>query len=133
MQATITNKLQKAYDLACSLIELPNSRKKHFSFLFIRNKPIQIGFNDSYKSHPLGSKFKTRYSSIHSELDLLKKIDFDTDLLRAADFVNVRIIPTTLELATARPCSYCINLLNYYGVKKVTYSTANNHWCEENF
>lgn len=118
-----SNRFLKLEGIARSLIDLPNSRKKHFSFLMIRNKVVAFGINNSFKTDPLANKFGTRFDSIHSELALLKTIGFSKQLLQDCDWFNLRILPTG-GFALAKPCKFCVDLLQYFGVREVWYTTG---------
>lgn len=115
--------IQKILKVANSNLHLPDSRFKHFTFIVERNKIISYGWNQSFKTHPLAAKYKARFYSIHSELDAIKNFPYPVNQLKLYDLINVRILKDG-TLGPAKPCVSCHQLLLYFGVRQVYYSTS---------
>lgn len=110
--------LTKCEKIARKLIHLPKGRCKHFSFLVKKNRIISMGYNQSYKTHPL-AKYH-RFSSIHSEIHCLassRKID--------GFMVNVRI-DLFGQIRNSKPCPACQAVLDKYNIK-CFYSTEDGY------
>ena len=104
------------------MIDLPIGRCKHFSFLIEKNRIISIGYNQSYKTHPLSKKFGHRFSSIHSELHAISSFGKTNGLILA----NVRL-DLNGNLRESKPCQPCQKMLKYFNIQNVFY-TIDNDW-----
>lgn len=115
-------KLQKKiYDISLSLYNMPDTRNKHFSFLVRRNKIISIGWNKAFQTHPIAAKFGHRFNCIHSELDVINNFPYPFRMLPLYTLINVRVKYKSLRIS--HPCLKCINMLKFFGLKDVIYST----------
>lgn len=120
----LTNKvLEKCKVIAVNLAFVPKQRTKHFSFLVRKNTIISVGWNNSYKTHPIAKKFGYRFNSIHSELACL--INANTIDFSQYKLVNFRL-DNELILKNSKPCEICEKLLFHYGISEVFYTTGDN-------
>lgn len=109
------------------MLDLPDTKYKHFSFLTQRNKVVSIGYNLSFHTHPLAKKYGYRFSNIHSELDAIKKFPFSPSLLPKYTMVNIRIMGSS-RLGLSKPCRKCQRLLKDFGITNIWYSTHNGNF-----
>lgn len=107
--------LDRMISMSMILISEITSDSKHVSFIVRKNKIISVGINKSTRTHPLASKFKCRFGTIHSELSAIlkaKKIgDFEDVTL-----VNIRLSAASIKqgipiLRNSKPCPSCQNLI----------------------
>lgn len=118
------NKLEtKLTRVALSLYHIPSHKNIHFSFIVKRNKILSIGWNDK-KTNPLSVKFDYWNDSTHSELSAIKRYDYDLDDLKNCVMYNIRF-SRAKELVMAKPCDSCQQLIKYFRVGGVKYSTEN--------
>ena len=108
--------------LARKLIDLPRSEKKHFTFILRKNKIMSVGWNMSYKTHPLAARYNYKYSAIHSELNAILNFQLPYSTLCKYTILNIRLAKNG-TIANSKPCIPCQNLLNDYGLNSVIYST----------
>ena len=114
------------------LIRLPQSNKKHFSFLIKKKRQIVgVGWNNGYKTEPLARKFGMRYNSIHSELAAIKSLHFAPIFLGDLKLVNIRI-KIDGSLGLSRPCKNCIEMLRYFDIYHVYYTNDEGQFEYEN-
>jgi tRNA(Arg) A34 adenosine deaminase TadA len=114
-------KISYLHDIAVRLNHLPQGRHKHFTFITRRKKIISMGWNQSFKTHPLAAKFGHRFQSIHSELNAIQNFPYRVSELCKYDIINLRLSGNNLTIA--KPCQKCRNMLWYFGVRHVGYST----------
>lgn len=114
--------LQKIIKKSHDLIDLPNARHKHFSFIIYKNQILSIGINNSFKSHPEAKKFGYRFNSIHSEFDAVKRFPHSLDELKRCKLVNIRLNKRK-QLRLAKPCKICQTFLTLLNFKEIWYST----------
>ena len=117
-------KFDKLIKLSRKLIQLPDARNKHFSFLILRNKIISIGYNLSFTSHPIAHKYGYRFDAIHSELKCLLNTPYPPSFFNKFMMVNVRI-KSDGEVGLSKPCSKCQQLLNDFGIKTIYFTNKN--------
>lgn len=119
----ITKRLERRIFKICQeLFEVPNGNK-HFSFICDRNRIVCLGWNNTRKTHPLANKFQCRFNAIHSELDAILNFPYRVSDISSFSLVNVRLMMNR-SVGLSKPCKPCQNLLNFFGVNDVTYSTA---------
>lgn len=117
---------QKLINKSRHLINIPNSRYKHFTFILSKNnKIVSIGINNIKKTHPLAKKYNHRFYSTHSEISALAKFPYPLKTLPLYNIINIRLNKKG-ELRLAKPCNHCQALLQAFGVKQIYYSTSNN-------
>jgi hypothetical protein len=117
----VSNIQKKVVEISRSLVDLPVSRFKHFSFICERNKIVSFGYNRNRVTHPTAKRFGHRFSCIHSELDAIRNFPYPLSYLKRYTFINVRIYRDG-SLGLARPCIHCQHMLFSFGVKQVIYS-----------
>lgn len=113
--------INKCTKLAMASFDLPNSSKKHFSFIIERNKIVSFGWNDGWKSHPLAAKYGHRFSGIHSELAAIRNFPYPPGYIKNFTLLNIRI-RNDKTCGMSRPCLACFNLLAHFGLYNIFYS-----------
>lgn len=103
------------------MLDLPESRFKHFSFILMRNKTLSVGYNLGFTTHPLAKKYGYRFSSIHSELKAIKNFPYSLDVLSKCKMVNIRIMKNK-KLGMAKPCHICSKLLLDFELNEIWYT-----------
>jgi deoxycytidylate deaminase len=88
------------------------------------NKLISVGFNRK-RTHPMS---KTRFANTHAELAAIINARGD---LRGAEIYIYRETRNG-ELAMARPCEHCQQLIRDFGIRTSYYSTEKGY-VEESF
>lgn len=117
---SLTSELVK---ISRQLIHLPDSDKKHFTFIVKRRKIISIGWNKGFKTHPMAAKYKHRFCCHHSELSAILNFKYRPSELKYYDFINVRITKDG-QLANSKPCLSCQSLLKDFGINSILFSTG---------
>lgn len=126
----ISKKLaRKLFETANNLIHLPDARSKHFSFIVERNCILSVGWNKSFKTHPLAKRYGHRFSSIHSELDAIKNFPYAPASLIYYKFVNLRIMGDG-SVGLSKPCVHCQELLAKFGIEQIYYSDHDGNFHE---
>ena len=105
-----------------NLIDLPDSRFKHFSFLCRRNRIISIGWN-SRKSHTKAELHGYFFESMHSELHCILNAKNTIDNLSDLTLYNVRINNWN-EVCMSRPCVICQKLMFVFNISKCKYTNT---------
>ena len=113
--------LNKVVDISYNLLDLPNGRSRHFSFLVKRNNIVSMGWNKILKTHPIAFRYEHPYHKIHSELDCI--LNTKEENLSKLVMINVRIDMHN-RLRISKPCNPCQNMLRDYGIKNVYFSTG---------
>lgn len=114
-------RFKKLIGISKRLIDLPDARHKHFSFLMLRNKIISFGYNLSFTTHPISHKYNYRFSSLHSELKCILEFPYPNRMLKNYTLVNVRIMANG-DIGYSKPCKHCQKLLKDFGIHKIYYS-----------
>ena len=112
----------KLVDVARLMLDKPNSKYKHFSFIVYENIIFSIGFNNTTKTHPLAHKYGHRFASTHSEINALAKFPYAIRHLRKYDMVNIRLNKKG-DIRLSKPCMPCQNLLVTFAIHNIYYST----------
>lgn len=112
--------IRQSYDL----INLPQSRHKHFSFLVKRNKILNVAWNHSRKTHPHSKQWDYTFQTIHSELALVISSSMYKNEFKRLKMYNVRITSGG-KIAMAAPCVTCQVMLEYFGFNEL-YFTNNS-------
>jgi tRNA(Arg) A34 adenosine deaminase TadA len=121
---------KKIRRLAYASLDLINAQKQHFTFITRRNKIISFGYNRIFYTHPKSFKWGHRFNDIHSELSAINSFPYHLRELPEYNVINVRIRRLDNSLALARPCPFCTNMLQAFGVRKVLYTTNEGRWAE---
>ena len=117
------NSLQsKVIDRSRKLLSQLNCNTRHFSFIIKRNKIISEGFN-SNKTHTFATRFNHKFQAIHSELSAIKNFPYPLSKLKYYKIVNVRLTKKGKGVFLSRPCASCYNLLKFFDIKEIWYST----------
>lgn len=111
-----------------SMIELPDSRFKHFTFICRRNRVVSVGWN-SKKTDPAAAKYKYFGGSRHSELHAIFNFPYGRDELHRYTFYNVRINNLN-EVALSKPCHICQDVLKLFGVSELLYTDNNGNFIQ---
>lgn len=112
--------LKKAVKIANHLQNVPNARKKHFSFLFNKNSIISIGWNNYSKTHPIAKQFGHKSNNIHSELHCI--LNLKRKITQGLTMVNIRINKNG-DFRNSFPCKNCQKMLKHYRINNIIYST----------
>ena len=116
--------LGRILDITNNLKDLPDGKNRHFSFIVHRNSIVSMGFNNSYKTHPLAKICDYRFNSIHSELSALIKLRLKKDnlsILRNCSLVNTRINRFG-DFGISKPCENCLKWVSIIGFKDIYYT-----------
>lgn len=119
------NLIEKSFDL----IELPNCKRKHFSFVLWKKKIISVGWNNAWRTHPISNKFGHRFNAIHSELAAIKNMSRPVSFLKECKLVNIRVNRHGLVLMS-KPCGSCENMLKYFGIREIVYTNNDGKFVE---
>lgn len=114
---------RKIIRLGRDLIKCPVGRTKHFSFICRRNDIISFGWNNAKKTHPLARRFNYYDSTTHSELAAILSFPYPISELSRFDFYNIRLSPKDKSIMISKPCECCQELLGYFGVDRVHFTT----------
>lgn len=107
---------------ARAFINMVPDEHKHFTFIIDKNKILSFGFNQTFKTAPLASKYGYRFNSIHSELHAIMRFPYRPAELRRCTMVNLRF-RSDGSLGMSKPCSKCQKLINDFNLNEVWYST----------
>lgn len=111
------NIISKSYQL----IDWPESKFKHFTFLCRRNKILNISVNHK-KTHPMCKRHGFRWEWLHSEISMLTScIHIYREDFPRLKLYNVRI-NNTGQLAMSAPCFNCEAVLRLNGFREVFYT-----------
>lgn len=123
--------LSKALELAYALHDKDREelRCQHFTFVFLRDKIITIGFNQN-KTHPINFKnlsasipaHRLQKKIICSELSVFMQLKRKTNIpYNKCNLVNVRIDRDN-RVRNSYPCLFCRNLIAYIQPKSLFYT-----------
>lgn len=81
-------------------------------------KPVNVGQNKPYKTHPLTKKYD-EFKTTHAEIDAC--IGIDRHLIVGSELYVYR---ETFDgnLANSKPCDMCMAFLKEFGLKKIYYT-----------
>lgn len=103
------------------LMNLPNSKNKHFTFFVRHNTILSIGWNDYDQTHPMCFKHGYRYNAMHSEVSALIKFRGEREKLKRCTVINTRINRHGI-FGMSKPCPICQKILSSIGIRKVWYT-----------
>lgn len=110
--------------LKLSLEECEKStyRFKMGAVVFKGTRILASGHNGirSSRIHPLHKYYN---NSLHAEQNCILNVK-DWSTLKGCSILVIRISKTRKILSLAKPCSMCMDLLRYVGIKTVFYSTS---------
>lgn len=121
-------KFSKYIEIARCLIDSPQSKKKHFSFIVRKNVIESIGFNYVKKTHPMAVKFGYEYPLIHSEMDAILKFNGHLDDLRKCTIINVRLNKFG-KIMMSKPCKFCSKLITSFNFRNIYFTTDSGEFC----
>jgi hypothetical protein len=136
------SKFKRLQQIAVGLIDWQDGlRCRHFSFVIYKNRIITIGLNKR-KTHPTNlrnrkisyitgedySQYKTICSEFNAIIKLKKKTNIET---KRCTLVNLRYDKKG-NLAIAKPCMSCMNLLKNFEFKRVIWSNNDGNYEENN-
>jgi len=116
-----TKLLNKCINLSRQMIDCPDGRSKHFSFLILKNRIVGIGYNLSFTTDPLANKYGYRFNAIHSELKAIKEFIYPPGFLSRCSIINVRILKDN-TIGMSKPCQRCQRLLSDFGITEIYYT-----------
>lgn len=99
----------------------PIGRSRHFSFLLDKNRVVSVGWNLSFKTHPIAKKFGTRFESLHSEAVAIIGFGGEVEELKKLWLINLRFNKVG-ELCMSAPCKKCTKMLRFFGIERAVYS-----------
>lgn len=113
-----------------------NGRVRMAAAVIQRRNIIALGSNQM-KTHPLmmHSGYRSGQIYLHAEADAIRNSlrSITVNDLRECELAVIRIkrggIGGPWQLGLAQPCPGCSNLIEHYGIKKVTWSTDSEHFC----
>lgn len=86
---------------------------------------IILGYNQQ-KSSPRAVQWYKYIDQSHAEFNLFARM-----IPPVKGIVSIFRQFANGQMALARPCPYCINMLKFYGIKTIRYTTSNDSWTEE--
>lgn len=133
----MTRKEESFFRAAKSVSELSDHPKhKVGAIVVLKHRVISSGFNSNVKTHPLQKRYnRHRFSTdsphkCHAELSaLLPLIKENKDLSNAIIYVYRQ--HKNEELACARPCRSCMELIKDVGIKKIFFTTEDGYARED--
>lgn len=122
--------LKRVLSITYQLREVPEGRNKHFSFIVHRNNIISVGWNNSWKTHPIAKQCGYRFGTMHSELAAIIKMRRKLNILPNCYLVNTRINSLN-EIGLSKPCYHCTRWISTLGFKKILYTNQDGFFVEE--
>jgi hypothetical protein len=132
---------QRLKDLAFSLMDSSSKKRcHHFSFIMHKGRIISIGQNNT-KTHPInlinrktsvktGKDFSDEKHTC-SEFNAILKLKKLTNInSKKCSMVNIRI-DRNKNLAFAKPCMSCENLLKFFEFKNVIWTNKDGNFITE--
>ena len=113
--------IQRAFKLTEQLKNKPIGKSRHYSFLIKQNRIINVGYNNSWKTHPLSKKMHFRFGNIHAEFSCLIKYRNYIDSIKDCSMLNIRI-NNNKQIDFSKPCKFCQKLIKMFGIKKCYYT-----------
>ena len=114
-------KFKKLVKLSRQMLDLPDSRRKHFSYILMNNRVVSVGYNLGFKTHPLANRYHYRFNAIHSELSAIKNFPYPPSLLNKCKMVNIRIMADK-SVGMSKPCGKCAKLLCDFDLTNVWFT-----------
>ena len=88
--------------------------------IFSSKAIISSGHND-IRSSSIPNKYKVWPNSIHAEQDAVFNCK-DWSKLKGCSILVLKLSKVTKELSNAKPCTTCLELLRFVGIKTIHYS-----------
>ena len=95
-----------------------NFRARIGAVLVKKGKPINVGQNKPYKTHPFIRKYH-KHKTIHAEIDTI--IGLDRHLVNGSNLYVYREISNG-DLANSKPCEMCMKILKDLGLRRIYYT-----------
>lgn len=122
-------KLPNCFRLAKKVSSLSDHpQHKLGAVILINRKPVSVGYNKLYKTHPIMKKYGS-LRTLHAELSAILQIQ-NKALLQGATMVVYRSDKQG-NPKNARPCSTCEEILKSFGITKTIYTVENGYRVEE--
>jgi len=107
------------FDVARKLSYKSNYKPHKLGAIIVKgNKIIGMGFNKNRTHRRSNNKWKT----LHAELDAI--LNAGREDLNGCDIYVYRETKTS-QMALAKPCSFCFQLIKDVGIKNIYYSNSN--------
>lgn len=97
-----------------------SSYKFRVGAVVFKGKRILSSGHNGLRSSTIPNKHKTYHNSLHAEQNALLKLDWST--LKGASILVLKCSKTAKSLSNARPCSMCMKLLSFVGIKNIYFS-----------
>ena len=99
------------------------------SCLVYNNKKYGLSTNDYYNINKLAKKYN--YRNNHAEINTLVKT---IKQLNVNDFKNSTLVISGVGrsnecnlLKSSKPCTYCLNIINNFNIKRLVYTTSKDN------
>lgn len=137
---TMFQKHIKFFNVAKSAAELSNHRDVSIgSIIVYKRNVVSVGYNQSYKTHPLQKHYdqfrdfdhEKSTGLIHAEIDAIikaRRVLDNTEFVKATIYVY-RVLKTG-EYGMCRPCGGCMAAIKDTGITNVFYTTPNGFYYE---
>ena len=99
----------------------PENKSFHCSFLLNKNKIVGFGWNDGWRTSPLGKQFGHRFENCHSETRAICRCRWYANELDKLTLVNVRF-KRDQSIGLSKPCIPCQNMLRSFGITDIYYT-----------
>lgn len=122
---THNNKISKIIKIAQKeSLRSPHDKFQLGAVLFHQNKIISKAFNNPHKSHPYILSHKEEWRrGIHAEMSAIFKVQHKNNLQGTTMMIFRQC--KNGDLANARPCELCLQLIKSFGIKTIVYTTKN--------
>lgn len=117
--------IEKARSIAPNIDE--RSKSKHVSFLLKKNKIVSYGWNQPFKTGPLGARNLTRFSCLHSEAHAIMKSRWRVSELNKLTLVNIRFRKDG-SISMSKPCCFCQKMLDTFQLTEVYYTNSDGEF-----
>lgn len=105
-----------------AMVDLPQGRCKHFSFILMKRKIVSFGWNQIHKTDPFAAKHGYEYPYVHSELHALKNFPYPPAVLSKCKLINVRVNKQGRVLMS-KPCEDCETWVIPMDFKEIWYTS----------
>lgn len=125
-----TDRDYKFFNVAKSISELSTHNRYSIGCVLISGGDIISTGINSNKTHPIQKRFNSFrgfnndkcHNFLHAETDALRKIKFIIPK-KTSIYICRTMRDNTKNISVARPCNACIEMLGFYGIQHIYYST----------